>query len=206
MLDTVCIPAESGDPRRVIVVLHGLCDSPDGYRWMPDAMQIPWLNYLLVRAPDPYTVGFSWYDLYSDPAPGVARSRKLLFELLEDLEKKTEARNITLFGFSQGCLMATEIAARYPRRLAGILGVSGYVYEPAKLIHELSPVAREQRILLTHGTEDPLIPIDAVRAQIQQLKQAGLQIDWREFIKSHTIAGDEELEVLRNFVKAGYDD
>ena len=80
--------------------------------------------------------------------------------------------------------MSLEIGARYPHRLAGIVGISGYVHEPEKLALELSPQAREQRFLMTHGTQDPLIPIEQVRPQIELLTRAGLRIQWREFAKA----------------------
>jgi predicted esterase len=51
---------------------------------------------------------------------------------------------------------------------------------------------------------DNLIPFDAVRAQVQALKASGLQIQWHEFMKDHTIAGEEELTVIRNFVRSCY--
>ncbi|HEY4951858.1 MAG TPA: hypothetical protein VII71_00555, partial [Verrucomicrobiae bacterium] len=69
---------------------------------------------------------------------------------------------------------------------------------------ELSPVAREQRLLVTHGPFDPVIPFDPVRQQVQKLKSAGLNIEWREFPKAHTIHGEEEIAVIREFVRAGY--
>lgn len=192
-------------PGRTLVALHGLGDSPEGYRWLPAALQIPWLNYLLVQAPDPYYGGFSWYDIFGQAGHGVARSRDLLFQLLRDLEGKgAPSENITLLGFSQGCLMSMEAAGRYPKRLAGIVGISGYVHEPESMAKELSPVAREQRILVTHGTEDAMIPIGQARPQMELLRRAGLQIDWREFRKGHSIAGDEEVEVIREFIVAGY--
>lgn len=203
-LDTVWIPARDEAVRDVMVVLHGLGDSPEGYRWLPEAMQLPWMNYLLAQAPDAYYGGFSWYDIYGDARPGVTRSRRLLFELLESLpEKGFVSERTTLLGFSQGCLLCLEAAARFPRRLAGIVGISGYAHEPEKLAQELSAVAREQRLLVTHGTEDSLIPIAQVRPQIELLRKAGLRIDWREFRKAHTIAGYEEMEVIREFVQAG---
>ena len=138
-----------------MVMLHGLGDSIEGYRWMPEAMTLPWLNYLLVNAPDDYYGGYSWFD-FRTTWPGVQRSRKLLFELLDDLRAKGfPAEQITFGGFSQGCLMAIEIGLRYPHRLAGIVGISGWMCEPEKLLKELSPVARQQRLLMTHGTIDP---------------------------------------------------
>ena len=184
-------------------MLHGLGDSIEGYRWLPEAMNLPWLNYLLVNAPDEYYGGYAWFDL-NDIAPGVQRSRKLLFELLDDLNARGfPAEQITFGGFSQGCLMAIDVGLRYPRRFAGVVGISGWMFELEKLVRELPPVARQQRLLMTHGTGDPLIPIDPVRGQIPVLKDAGINVEWREFEKVHTIA-EEEIALTRDFVRAGY--
>jgi len=54
MLHTELIPATTDTERRLMIVLHGLGDSMDGYRWLRRAMGLPGLNYLLVNAPDPY--------------------------------------------------------------------------------------------------------------------------------------------------------
>ncbi|MGD0744353.1 MAG: serine esterase [Verrucomicrobiota bacterium] len=207
MLHHELIPAaesRDGKTRPLMVMLHGLGDSIEGYRWLPEAMALPWLNYLLVNAPDDYFGGYSWFDYPDNYKPGVLRSRKLLFELLDNLRARGfPEEQITFGGFSQGSLMAIEIGLRYPHRLAGIVGISGWVCEPEKLLKELSPVATQQRLLVTHGTLDPLVPFDLTRGQIRQLKAAGLNVEWCEFTKVHTIAEDE-LAVVRDFVRAGY--
>jgi phospholipase/carboxylesterase len=203
MLHSELVPAREKSSRRLMVMLHGLGDSIEGYRWLPEAMGLPWLNFLLVNAPDQYYGGFSWFDL-NDILPGVQRSRELLFELLDDLRARGfPAEQITLGGFSQGCLMAAEVGLRYPHRLAGVVGISGWVCEPEKLVKELPPVARQQRLLLTHGTADPMVPIAQVRPQIPLLQAAGLNVAWREFAKAHTMI-EEEIAVIRDFVSAGY--
>ncbi len=205
MLETEFIPANDPSCRRLLIVLHGLGDSTAGYRWMPQAMRLPWLNYLLVNAPDDYYGGYSWYDFEGDQRKGILRSRAALFELLDAQRAKGFATEDTvLFGFSQGCLMTVDVGFRYPHRLAGLVGVSGYVHEPASLMKEMSPVATEQRMLFTHGTQDPVIPCGEVRQQVDGLKAGGLNIEWREFAKAHTIAGEEELSVIRAFVTAGF--
>ncbi|HEX3988457.1 MAG TPA: alpha/beta fold hydrolase [Verrucomicrobiae bacterium] len=205
MLDTELIKAAEGTDSRLMILIHGLGDSMEGYRWVPEAMRMPSMNYLLVNAPDDYYGGFSWYDIYNNPGPGIERSRKMLFELLDSArEKKFPTEKTIVLGFSQGCLMSLEIAGRYPHRLAGIVGISGYAHEPEKMVLELSPVAREQRLLVTHGTQDPLIPIDQVRPQMEVLKRTGLKIQWREFVKTHTIAGEQEMAVIRDFVQQCY--
>ncbi len=206
MLTHELIPARAPGSRRLLVVLHGLGDSLEGYRWLPGELALPWLNYLLVNAPDEYFGGYSWYDIYGDSAPGIARSRRLLTGLLEDLPPRGFAPEDTaLLGFSQGCLMTLESGLRYPRRLAGLVGISGYLQDVATLLRELSPAARGQRILWTHGREDPLIPIEPVRKQAELLRRAGLDVTWREFDKAHTIAGEEELAVIRDFLRDAFE-
>jgi len=205
MLTTEFYAAKEPSSRRLMIALHGLGDSAAGYRWLPAEMNLPWMNYLLVNAPDDYYGGFSWYDFESNPGAGIARSRKLLFSLLD--QQRAEGwptEQTTIFGFSQGCLMAWELGFRYPHRFAGIVGASGYVHNGQQALLELSPLARQQRFLITHGTQDPLIPFPAVREGVKWLKAAGLNIEWWEFIKPHTIAGEEELQVIREFVRRGY--
>ncbi len=205
-LETELIPAREPNSRRLMIMLHGLGDSIEGYRWLPSALNLPWLNYLLVNAPDEYYGGYSWYDFTGDDAPGVERSRKLLFDLLDQHRADGFPTDQTVLGgFSQGCLMSIEVGLRYPHRLAGIGGLSGYVHDPDKLIEELSPVAFQQRLLVTHGTLDPVVPFAVSREQINILKAAGLHIEWREFVKGHTIAGEAELSVIRDFVRASFE-
>jgi phospholipase/carboxylesterase len=207
MLDTRLVPSRTTGSRDLMFVLHGLGDSLDGYEWFPEALRIDRLNYLLVNAPDEYYGGFSWYDFAGDPGPGIRRSRKLLGQLLEaQVAAGFPSAQTFLFGFSQGCLMTLETGLRDPHKLAGLIGISGYVFDLERLLAELSPVAREQRILMTHGTLDPIIPFAKVREQAGQLQAAGLKLEWHQFNKPHTIAGEAELEVIRSFVVAGLKD
>jgi phospholipase/carboxylesterase len=197
-LKTDLIRARTESPW-LMVILHGLGDSMEGYRDIPNALRIPHLNYLLVNAPDPYYGGFSWYDIAGDSAPGVLRSRNLLGQLLDSIRPRFPKDKTFLFGFSQGCLMTLETGLRYPQKLAGLIGISGYVHDAPALINDLSPTARQTPILWTHGLRDPLIPIAKVKPQMETLKDAGLNITWREFLKEHTIH-PQEIEVIRDFI------
>ena len=200
MLETKLIHAEERDSKRLMIVLHGLGDSMAGYAWVPEAIQDPSLNYLLVNAPDWYYGGFSWYDYAGDAATGARRSIKLLSGLLDQQRQLGFPTEQTiLFGFSQGCLMTLETGLRYPHRFAALIGVSGYVLDAPVLLREASPVAKEQRVLVTHGRQDPLIPFADVKKQMEQLKAGGLQLEWHEFNKPHTII-EEEIALLRQFI------
>jgi phospholipase/carboxylesterase len=101
-------------------------------------------------------------------------------------------------------LMTIETGMRYPHRLAGLVGISGWVFEMEKLMAEVPPTAKQQRLLSTHGPFDTVIPIHGVREQLKKLKASGFNTAWHEFPKAHTIYGEEELSVIREFVRAGY--
>src|SRR5688572_6292530 len=206
MLKTQFHPAQTSRSKALMIVLHGLGDSAAGYQWLPSALALPWMNFLFVNAPDPYYGGFSWFDFAGDFCPGVQRSRKLLFELIDgQRESGFSAREMTLFGFSQGALMTIDAGLRYNQKFAGLVAISGAVCEPEKLLKELSPVAMQQRLLVTHGIADTMIPFQITAPQIKMLKTYGLQIEWHELAKEHTIAGEGEMAIIRKFVVAGYE-
>ena len=205
-LDTRFFP--SAEPStRLMVVLHGLGDSMEGFFWLPSLMALPNLNYLLVNAPDPYTIGFAWFDI-DNPAPGVLRSRRVMQALFAELAAQGwESRDVFLFGFSQGCLISLDFALRHDQPLAGIVGVSGYIHEVESYAGktsagEIHPAAREQSWLVTHGLYDELLPIARTRGQMEQIRAAGVPIEWEEYPKGHTIDPEKEMDRIRNWVAA----
>src|SRR5882672_5505859 len=144
MLDAEFIPATTRS-HRLMIVLHGLGDSSAGFAWLPEALGLPWMNYLLVNAPDPYYGGYSWYDFAGEMGPGVLRSRKMLFDLLDARRAAGFPTNETIVaGFSQGCLMTIEMGLHYPHQFAGLVGISGYAFEPEQAVKKLPPVALKQ--------------------------------------------------------------
>lgn len=194
------IPA-ANPSEQLMIVMHGLGDSLAGFLWMPPMLGLGRMNFLLLNAPEPYFMGYAWYEL-ENPGPGVLRSRALLRDLFVELERQGwNSAHTMLFGFSQGCLMAVDFGLRYDQPLAGIVGVSGHVYGLEHLEAELHPQAREQAWLVTHGSHDELLPIDYTREQVEALQAAGVPIEWHEFSKGHTIDPHEEVPLVRNWIE-----
>jgi phospholipase/carboxylesterase len=186
-----------------MIVLHGRGDSAHGFEWLQEELDIDSMNYLLLNAPNPYYTGFSWYDLPPDQLPGIVHSRSLLTEVLAETQRAGYPAGRTfLLGFSQGCLMTLEFGARYEHPLAGYIGISGYCYDPAVLLHEMNAAVNNDNWLVTHGSEDELLPIEATRAQIQQLKAGGFRIDYREYMKPHTVDIRRELPDIVQWLQA----
>jgi phospholipase/carboxylesterase len=197
------IPARKpGAEEKVLLVFHGLGDSLDGFTWMPPQLGIENLSYLLVNAPDDYYGGFSWFDFsgggafMEDALPGIRRSRELIRGLIgEIVEQGIKPGNILLFGFSQGCLMALDAGLRYGTLLGGICGVSGWVASMDEYPGALSPVARQQKFLVTHGLRDPLLAFAATKAQCDSLIKQGIDLSFHSYDKDHTILPGELADI-----------
>jgi phospholipase/carboxylesterase len=187
--------------KQLIVVLHGLGDSSRGFLWLQDALEIDSLNYLLLNAPEPYYSGYRWYDIAEDPLSGIVRSRNILSEVFAATKRDGYPPEETfLLGFSQGCLMTLEFGARHSDRLAAYVGISGYTINPVELLRDLNPKVNHGGWLITHGTKDEILPVEATRAQMKMLRDGGFEIDYREYSKTHTVDFERELPDIRSWI------
>jgi len=197
---SVFLRASEPSPR-LMVVLHGLGDSLEGFRWLPGAVGLSRYNFLLVNAPLEYGEGFAWYDPEFDPQQDLERGRARMERLFEELERQGwNSPDILLFGFSQGCVVAAEFGLHWGKPLAGIVGISGYIFFSAAVEQEIHPQARRQSWLITHGSYDSVLPIDRTREQIRRLKRLGVRVDWLEVRKDHSIDLGEELAAVRAWI------
>ena len=214
MLTTQFVPAADPISRRLMVVLHGLGDSLAGWRWLPGELKLPWMNYLLVNAPQDYFDGYSWFRLGIPQVNGgrltvesadVVASRRQLHELLDAQRAAGWPSELTsILGFSQGCLMTLDAGLRYPHRLAALVGISGWVHEPGQLLAEHAVAAAQLPVLVTHGAMDEVVPMTLAEPGVRQLQAAGFDVAWQEFEKGHTVAGHAEVGYIRRFLEGVY--
>ncbi len=190
-LNNIFIPSEVPS-KKLMIILHGRGDSSQGFTWLPSYLKISDMNYLLLDAPYDYFGGRSWYDLPPNQLEGIEHSSQILTEILDTVfEEEFNAEESFLFGFSQGSLLTFEFGARYEKKLAGYIAVSGYIYDVARLREEMNPALKNANWLCTHGTQDDVLPYAVSKAQVETLQNAALNIDFKSYPKTHTIAEDE---------------
>jgi len=187
--------------KKLMVILHGRGDSSQGFTWLPPFLNLDDMNYLLLDAPYDYFGGRSWYDLPPNQLEGIVYSSGILTEILDILfEKEFNAEESFLFGFSQGSLLTFEFGARYEKKLAGYLAISGYIYDPELLLGEMNPALKDANWLCTHGTHDDVLPFSTSKAQVEILQASGFNIEFKSYPKVHTIAEDE-LHMIKEWIK-----
>lgn len=192
MLNTVKIPAKSGNPKGSIVMLHGWGANAQDVAFLCALVDLPDVQFLLPDAPFPHpysTVGKMWYDLSNanfqtdfTQQSDLQTSRKALTDWLNSLEQETgiPLDRTILGGFSQGGAMTLDVGLSLP--LAGLMILSGYQHGA------LHPAAKNPPILMVHGRQDQVVPLAAAHRAKANLEQVKASIDYREFDMGHEIS------------------
>ena len=186
------------NPTASIVILHGL--GADGSDFVPVAHELDLesvgpVRWVFPHAPvRPVTInnGYvmpAWYDILSLDAnnpreddAGLRQSQALVEALIaREKARGIPARRIVLAGFSQGCAMTLMTGLRHDERLAGLVGLSGYLPLAAKAEAERHAANRETPIFLAHGTGDPVIPIARARQSRDLLVALGHPVEWHDY-------------------------
>ena len=115
--------------------------------------------------------------------------RETMFRLLADLERVEgiPVSRVVLGGFSQGAMLATDIALRLPVSPAGLCVFSGTLLD-ADEWNRLAPARRGMPALVCHGRQDPLLSFGTAEALRDLLAHAGVTVEFVPFDGPHTIS------------------
>jgi len=153
---------------------------------------------VLPRGPVAAPPGFAWFDLAEiADAAGVSTTflgaLDELDALLDDAcEEHGKARSEAIVGgFSQGATLAVALGLRRSDRPhpAGVLAMSGYLPEGEGLDFDWD-AATTIPVLVQHGTEDPLLPVQRGRDLAQTLLDRGVPVTYSEYPMGHEVALD----------------
>jgi phospholipase/carboxylesterase len=212
-LDT--IETETGpNPTATIIFLHGLGDSGNGFAPFAQELDLAAagpLRFIFPHAPTrPVTVngGYvmrAWYDILAldarelrEDEAGLRQSQALVEALIaREKARGIAAERIVLAGFSQGCAMTLMTGLRHAERLAGLVGLSGYLPLAAKAEAERHAANRETPVFLAHGTSDPVIPIARARQSRDALVALGQPVEWHEYPMPHSVSAAEIVDLQR---------
>lgn len=177
--------AEPGAP--LLVFLHGATGT--GRAHMRAVLAAADRYGVILAAPDsrdPTT-----WDLIAERrlGPDVAFLDRLLDAVVDRVDADTG--RLALGGVSDGASYALTIGLANGDVFSTVLAFSpGFLLVPA-------PTGRP-RIYVSHGTSDPILPIDACsRSFVPPLREAGYEVNYREFDGGHTVPPPVADEAVR---------
>ena len=204
---------QSGDTRSAVVFLHGYGANGADLLGLADPLadHLPDTLFIAPDAPEncagsPF--GYQWFPIPWIDGSSEEESSRGMHQAVEDLNAFLDAlmvdedllpEQVCLFGFSQGTMMSLHVAPRREDPVAGIVAFSGRLLEPELLADE---VQSRMPILLVHGDQDDVVPVQSLPQAAEALQNAGFSDVYAHVMKgtAHGIAPDG-LSVALAFIR-----
>ena len=204
---------QSGDTRSAVVFLHGYGANGADLLGLADPLadHLPDTLFVAPDAPEncagsPF--GYQWFPIPWIDGSSEEESSRGMQQAVEDLNAFLDAlmvdedllpEQVCLFGFSQGTMMSLHVAPRREDPVAGIVAFSGRLLEPELLADE---VQSRMPILLVHGDQDDVVPVQSLPQAAEALQNAGFTDVYAHVMKgtAHGIAPDG-LSVALAFIR-----
>lgn len=199
---TVILMHGYGAPGDDLVGIGGAIDAPAGTTFVfpeaPNALGDAAMMSLLGDARAWWPIDIGRYqraimqgtldELVDEIPDGMKEAREQLIAMLDvyERETKTPGERIVLGGFSQGSMLATDVALRTQRPLAGLVVMSGALLAAREWLPLMSG-RKDLRVFQSHGTEDPILPFPIAERLRHVLEEAGMRVSFTEFEGGHGI-------------------
>ena len=169
----------------LLLLLHGYGSNEEDL--FSFASELP-EDYYVVSARAPFDLSYgsyAWYAINFDADEnkfsdiGQARaSRDIIARFIDELVTNyaIDAENVTLIGFSQGCILSYAVAVSYPEKVQRVVAMSGYWNPEIAVDDYLENDCSKLRIFASHGTVDQVIPVEWARKSIPALQVLGIEI------------------------------
>lgn len=197
--------ARPSEPRPLVIVLHGRGADMNDLADIAPLLDRGGYRFVFPNAPHAFEAapgmifGRSWFDGWPPTRSSMDDARARLLQFIDEIAGRlqTPAGKIILSGFSQGGVMSFDAAFRTKQQIAGIVSMSGAIFEnevPAPVTWPKVPV------LIVHGTADDMIPVLAARRARRFLESNGIEPEYHEFPMGHHVT-PESLDVVATFME-----
>src|SRR3546814_14315557 len=118
----------------------------------------------------------AWYDIFfpgpvpQEDEPGLRASQQAIEALItRENERGIPNERIVLAGFSQGCAMTLQTGLRQNRKLAGLMGLSGYLPLASIVAAGRHAANQDTPLFLANGPMVPMLELPASETSPQSL-------------------------------------
>jgi lysophospholipase-2 len=197
-----------------LIFMHGLGDTGHSWASVLSEIKLSHLKIVCPHAPEmPVTLnaGFrmpSWFDLRTlDPSgpedeEGIKRARDTIRGLIEQEERNgIQSNRVVLGGFSQGGALAFYTGLTTPKKLAGLVCLSGWIplhkSFPGALVNE----QKETPIFQAHGESDVVVPFPWGRMSKKHLEDVIPNWTFKSYANMGHSSCDSEMRDLKAFLE-----
>jgi phospholipase/carboxylesterase len=215
LMHTAHVPAGPG-PFPTILALHGFGASAHDLLGIAPLVNqvVPGDDVLflcpqgpLVLEPAPGQLAYAWFPLSEAndiEMAALVGARGVLEGFVEDALERypIDPERLVVMGFSQGGVMAYDLALGRPERFKALVALSTWLPE---IVLNALPESEERvalSTLLVHGAQDPMVAIENGRDAKAKLEALGLQPAWGEYEMGHEI-NQEALRDLLGWMASG---
>lgn len=197
-LDSVVVEPRQTPATHSVIWLHGL--GANGHDFVPIASTMEKFQsscacrFVFPHAPEmEVTINNdalmpAWFDVISLDwdadwdEKGMWRSRKNINELIEkEVASGVPHENIFLIGFSQGGAVALLTGITYPRKLAGLVGLSTFLPLSEEAKTHIEAANQQTPILMMHGKEDNVVNVNHGERSVTLLQETHDHVFWRAY-------------------------
>jgi phospholipase/carboxylesterase len=200
-----------------VIWLHGLGASGHDFEDLVPHLHRPEVRFVFPHAPRrAVTVNMglimpAWYDIRSlggavrdEDEDGIRASAQLVANLIRRENRRgVPSERIVLAGFSQGGALALFAGVRHSEPLAGLMILSAYELLPQTREVEATEANRSTPLLLCHGDQDPVVPVELGRAAFDAFATGERLAEKHEFPMPHAVC-EEEVVVIRDWLAARF--
>lgn len=133
-------------------------------------------------------------ELRQETPTGLGEAHAKISALVAEVARRTglPSSSIALGGFSQGAMLATDVALTSPETIGALVILSGSLIAEGTWTERLRANPPTFPVFMSHGTVDPVLPFGIAEALRDQLRAAHRDVTWVPFDDGHGIP----LEVL----------
>lgn len=209
---SVSLPAKKTAKTPVLILLHGYGSNESDLFDLGKTFDPRFITFSL-RAPlQTRDGGYCWYQLeflaggqfkYDYQEAKSSRAKILSFISNACKAYRLDSTQVFLLGFSQGAIMAYDLALVAPIKIRGVLALSGRLMEESKLIKTNPEQFAKVRFFIGHGNSDNVISIEEAKKANEFLKEKKVSdLTYRNYEMPHSLSGAELNDMKAWLVKA----
>lgn len=190
------------EPDKAFVMIHGWRGNRNSFKSIPPLLKLSNIRWYFPEAPYDFEGNENqktWAVRTDDDNWSADESKRLLIDFFENIVFKTfKPENVYIMGFSQGAAVCYEFILSLKYNFGGIFPIAGFMVNNHN-IPSVNSIYNNVPILIGHGKDDDVVPLEASEKAFEFLSKSCKNIDLFIYNGKHKI-GLEYLKKVKIIV------